>query len=224
MKKEISKFVGSKIKEIRKKEGLTQKELGDKVGVKHNTISSYENGTNEPEQNILYSMASELGVSINDFFPNTNYDVIREELVAYTSSNSEKEYAYYPTSVSAGLPLNIDSVTDAEQIEIPDLIMGKYAGNKDVYVTKINGDSMDKQIPDGSLIVVKPVQLESLKQGDIVVFSNGHEYSVKSFYRHSDKLIFRPNSKNDAHYDQSYSIDDNIVIHGRVVLYIVELD
>jgi len=40
IKLEISKFVGGKIKNIRKKRGLTQKELGERVGVKHNTISS----------------------------------------------------------------------------------------------------------------------------------------------------------------------------------------
>src|SRR5699024_10401071 len=66
--------------------------------------------------------------------------------------------------------------------------------------------SMDKIIPDGSLIAVKPVGLTELKNGDIVVFSNGYEYSVKRYYKHDDKLVFRPESSNLAHYDQTYSI------------------
>src|SRR5699024_3520212 len=61
-------------------------------------------------------------------------------------------------------------------------------------------------IPDGSLIAVKPVGLTELKNGDIVVFSNGYEYSVKRYYKHDDKLVFRPESSNLAHYDQTYSI------------------
>lgn len=47
---DIKKYTSAKIREYRKLNGLTQKELGDKIGVKHNTISGYENGTNEPEQ------------------------------------------------------------------------------------------------------------------------------------------------------------------------------
>ena len=68
MKRNISTFVGARIREYRKRSRLTQKELGEKVGVKHNTISSYENGTNEAEQEILFSIAEVLNVSVNDFF------------------------------------------------------------------------------------------------------------------------------------------------------------
>lgn len=39
---DIKMFVATKIKEYRKMRHLTQRELGEKVGVKHNTISSYE--------------------------------------------------------------------------------------------------------------------------------------------------------------------------------------
>lgn len=66
---EIRKHVGRKIREFRKAEKLTQKELGEKIGVKHNTISSYEHGTNEPELDILYRMANVLDKNIDDFFP-----------------------------------------------------------------------------------------------------------------------------------------------------------
>lgn len=68
---DIKMFVATKIKKYRKMRHLTQRELGEKVGVKHNTISSYENGTNEPEQDLLFRIASALGISINDLFPET---------------------------------------------------------------------------------------------------------------------------------------------------------
>ena len=69
MNEKISEFVGGRIRSLRRKHNLTQKELGEKLGVKHNTISSYEKGTNEPEQDILFSMDDVLGVSIKDFLP-----------------------------------------------------------------------------------------------------------------------------------------------------------
>ena len=154
---------------------------------------------------------------------NVSVEYLSEEDVVESKESSSK-YRYFPTTVSAGLPSNIDGVTDSEKITIPDSVMGKWAGHKDIIILNVSGDSMDKTIPDGSLIAVKPVELSGLKNGDIVVFSNSHEYSVKRYYKHDDKLVFRPESSNLAHYDQTYSINDDITIHGKVVVYIVELD
>src|SRR5690625_4984601 len=170
MKMKINEFVGSRIKSIRKNRKLTQKELGEKVGVKHNTISSYENGTNEPEHDILFKLANALDVPINDFFPET--DVVRE---------STSSYDYYPESISAGLPETFDGVTESniKKITITDSLMGKWA-NKNVFVMKVNGDSMNNIMPDGSLIVVNRVESNQLKNGDIVVYKYDNEYAVRS--------------------------------------------
>src|SRR5699024_4484383 len=110
-------------------------------------------------------------------------------------------------------------------ISMPDKLMGKYAGHKDIIISKINGDSMDKLMDDGSFIAIKQINnAESLNNGDIVVFSHNHEYSVKYFYKHDDMLIFKPYSNNTVHYDQSFSVHDGVFIHGKVVAYIVNLD
>ncbi|MEC5422072.1 helix-turn-helix transcriptional regulator [Virgibacillus sp. C22-A2] len=68
-KTKLSQYVGNKIREYRKKQKLTQKELGDKIGVKHNTISSYESGTVSPEQDSLFALSRALEVKVDDFFP-----------------------------------------------------------------------------------------------------------------------------------------------------------
>lgn len=65
----VAKYVGQKIKEFRKKNNLTQEELGKKIGVGLSTISGYERGTNSPDNDKLYSLSKVLGVTVNDFFP-----------------------------------------------------------------------------------------------------------------------------------------------------------
>lgn len=45
--------IGKRIKEVRKSEGLTQTEFGEKIGVKGNTITGYENGTRNPSDSII---------------------------------------------------------------------------------------------------------------------------------------------------------------------------
>lgn len=65
----LKKFVGNRIKEERKKKKLTQQQLGDLVGVKHNTISGYESATNSPEQDTLFKLAKVFEISVDELFP-----------------------------------------------------------------------------------------------------------------------------------------------------------
>ena len=67
----VRAYTSKKIREYRKLMGWTQKDLGDRLGVKFNTISGWENGVSEPLQDQLFMMASLFGISINDLFPPT---------------------------------------------------------------------------------------------------------------------------------------------------------
>ena len=110
MKKvDIKIYVSNKIREYRKLRGLTQKELGDKIGVKHNTVSGYESATSEAEQDILFKIANALEISINDLFPPTTsaislskaetehikkYRALDERGKATVDNTLEKEYEF----------------------------------------------------------------------------------------------------------------------------------
>ncbi|MFZ7803617.1 XRE family transcriptional regulator [Bacillus thuringiensis] len=228
MKQDVSKYVGQQIKNFRKLKKMTQKELGLQIGKKHNTISSYENGTNEPEQDVLFAIVQALDISINDLFPPTN-EVYKANNQIISLVN-ESDYTYFPTSISAGLPIQVDGMTemDLETIRIPDSLMGKWAGREDIFMTRVNGDSMNKVIPHTSLIAVKEVTLEELYDNDMVVFSNGCDYCVKRFFndKENKRLIFRPDSYDNCFFDYTVSYEDaaNIKIHGKVVMYLVSLD
>lgn len=45
--------IGNRIKEVRKSQNMTQTEFGEKIGVKGNTITGYENGTRRPSDSII---------------------------------------------------------------------------------------------------------------------------------------------------------------------------
>lgn len=221
----LQKFIGEKIKFYRLKKDLNQDELAEMLGTTKQTVSRYEKGDRQANQDILFELAKIFNISIDDFFPERNTVQIAAENSAPYITNNESHYTYFPTGfVSAGLPWDVDGITNNETIKLPNSAMGKYAGNKDIIVLRVNGDSMDKVIPDGSLIAVKPVNIELISDGDIVVFSNNHEYSVKYYYRQDEKIIFKPSSDNAAHFDQAFNVDDDVTIHGKVVMYIVNLD
>ena len=209
-------IIGENIKKLRSSRGMTQQQLADVVGTKtYTTITKWEKGDNVPQGKDLIVLSNYFNVSVDSILGLSN-----EIKVA-----NMNEYKYSPESISAGLPFEVDGVTNYDNISMPDELMGKYAGHKDIIISKINGDSMDKLMNDGSFIAIKQINnAEALNNGDIVVFSHNHEYSVKYFYKHDDMLIFKPYSNNPVHYDQSFSVHDGVVIHGKVVTYIVNLD
>ena len=58
---------GSKIKEIRIKKGLTQKQLGEKCGMYESQIRKYENGNANPKIETLQKIADALETPITEF-------------------------------------------------------------------------------------------------------------------------------------------------------------
>ena len=52
-----------RIKEIRKAAGLTQEKFAEKLGLKRNTIATYETGKSEPMDNIIFSICREFNIN-----------------------------------------------------------------------------------------------------------------------------------------------------------------
>lgn len=60
--------IAKNLQYYRKKKNLTQKELAEKIGVRHNSISSWENGVNAIDIETLLHICQVLGVSITDMY------------------------------------------------------------------------------------------------------------------------------------------------------------
>ncbi|HIZ55366.1 MAG TPA: XRE family transcriptional regulator, partial [Firmicutes bacterium] len=52
----------------RKKKGLTQRELADRLGVKHNAVSSWENGKNSIDIEFLFRICEILDISVGEMY------------------------------------------------------------------------------------------------------------------------------------------------------------
>lgn len=58
----IGKFIAA----LRKEKGMTQEQLGEKLGVTNKTVSRWENGNYMPDVEMLSLLSEEFGVSINE--------------------------------------------------------------------------------------------------------------------------------------------------------------
>lgn len=206
--KDIEKVVSNNIKRLMNEKNINQRELANIAGVSESTVGKW----------VLEKATPRMGAiqKISDHY-NIPKSYILEEENEYKVQTS---YNFFPTEISAGLPFEVDGMTESKKISVPDEMLGKYKGDKSVFFTRVFGDSMNKVFDDGTIIGVKPIALDKLKNGDIVVFSNNYEYSVKYYYRYGDTLVFKPASHNPAHDEQVYTTNDDITIHGKVILHV----
>src|SRR5699024_4729522 len=135
---------GERIKARRKELKLSAEKLGSLIGKDRATIYRYEN--NEIE-NIPYTLIKELS---NILHVHPAYLMCWDD----ESVETAHDYIYFPTAISAGLPLEVDGVTESSKISVSDEFLGKWSNNKNIFFAHINGDSMNRLMADGSLIAI----------------------------------------------------------------------
>lgn len=90
------KFIADKIKEFRKKAGLTQTELAQKIGIGEKQISKIENYTNLPSLTTFFKIIDYLKIDISEFKINTiplvNKNRLELEKFIYSSTEDELEF------------------------------------------------------------------------------------------------------------------------------------
>lgn len=70
---------GNKLKNMREKQGLLQKQLGDSLGISASTIGMYEQNRREPDNLTLKKIANFFGVSTDYLLDNENDKYINEK-------------------------------------------------------------------------------------------------------------------------------------------------
>lgn len=233
-----------RLKNLRKLKGLSQDELAKKINKKYSTklsksmISRWENGA-DPQLSYVRILADYFGIdyqmliSENETFEDISMsNSLNKKIMTPNSLKTELKHSYnfFDAGLSAGILTEVDPFTkdDAEQITLSDVVLGKYAGEQDIFISYINGESMNRIIPNGSLIAVKKYDsFFDLKDGDIIVFQDDSGMAVKRFYNDKTNGIvtFSPDS-NDPCFkpiNYLYSNMNEVKIIGKVVVYTVEI-
>jgi len=79
--KQIKMIVAENLAKKRKEAGLTQTSLAKQIGVKHNTISSWESGTNSIDIESIIKICEVLGITLNDMYQSQNDDFESEDTI-----------------------------------------------------------------------------------------------------------------------------------------------
>lgn len=213
-----SKEIISYIKYLRKKNKMTIEDLASKVGIAKSTLSRYENGSREFPINDIHLYAKALGVSTFDLLgvPET------------TSSSKDTISIPFYGDVAAGALSVVEPTIkqSAQHIDIPTQLLGKYHYSSDLFAIRVNGESMNKIIPNGSIVIAK--ECLEYKDNDLVIFKYDNEYSLKR-YKPNDVeggLLFKSESTDSCFKDIFIpkNTDIDFKICAKVISYTVFID
>lgn len=213
---------------------MTRVDLAKILNVSESTVGKWILKKSMPRMGMIEDIAEYFNVKKSDILEYKD----AKSVVYYNSDkvNSircvEEEssiYNYFPVSVSAGPLENIEAQSDCISISLPNSLLGKYAGKKEIIILKVNGESMNNIIPDGSFIVVDTSrkQVSDINDRDIVVFAENGSYSLKRYIndKNNQRFLFKPDSTDDTFtpIEISYEESINLKLIGRVVKYVVNL-
>ena len=186
--------LGKRIKEMRIKKRIQQKELAAMLGVSENTMYRWEAGLNSPSDEDKYRLAQILGVSIaylmgetdNPERPNLKYPSIK--IIEFEDWIEVPVLDPSSTACAGFGNGGMDNiVADATRfIVLPADMLGPI-GEHRPFAIKVEGDSMeDANIPSGSEIAVNPEA--EVYNGDpaLVCFGLKNEWAVKWVYWQRD--------------------------------------
>lgn len=111
--------LGLRIKELRTKQGLSQKELANLVGVTPSTISQVESNSIYPSLQALYKMAETLSVDVSSFFQKKTD--LKNQIVFSSKEGLKTAFPDLPKGTITGkmlTPIDFDSKAEAYIIEI----------------------------------------------------------------------------------------------------------
>ncbi|WP_259384122.1 LexA family transcriptional regulator [Bacillus thuringiensis] len=202
---------------IQKYEKIIQNEHFTKIGIARSTLSDYMNYRAKPSSGVLEKMATVFGVTKSDIdttYKNSKVEIVDGELQLVqekpTDNESKKEIPIIG-KIAAGVPL--EAVQD-----IVDRIAPPYKTHNidELFGLVVNGESMNKIVPNGHYAVLK--KQPDVQNGEIAaVIVNGHYATLKKVYKFTDLMILEPCSHDESFKDQQYSQDncEDIKIIGK---------
>ncbi|EOR24992.1 SOS-response transcriptional repressors (RecA-mediated autopeptidases) [Niallia nealsonii AAU1] len=210
--------IGKNIKKLREKHGLSQEQLASIAGVSDKAVSTWENELKTPRMGTIQKIADHFGILKSDIIED-KVTTINEPVISYGAESVEMPLL---GSIAAGVPLEMIEVK--ERVNVPREVAQRFPN---AFLLRVNGDSMNKIIPENALALIDPT-LE-VANGDIAAVTvNGYDATLKRVYKFQDGITLEPASYNPAHQTQFFSDKEMeynpVSVKGKLVWYMAPLN
>lgn len=202
-----------KLEEMRKRAGLTQKELAEKIGVTQQTIWYYENGQRDMKSSVIIELCKALGCSVSDLLG------IPEDIEGVLETRPSSSHSVPVVGRIAAGEAREAIEQSGRTHPIPDEL---YDGNEDSVWLEVSGNSMNRLFPDGSLVLIN--MRDEVKNGDVAaVFVNGDDVTLKRVYMDNGVVRLHPESYDPEYADRIIDGSDpdapSVHFMGKAVSY-----
>lgn len=242
MRKKVYK---NRIRELREEKNLKQAELAEILGIRQNTLSTWETGRYEPDNEMLQRISDYFDVSIDYVLgknplrklPTSEINMGRfirltrtveqmqipqfDETVAFAESLLAGRHYVAPSAKSIPVLGDVAAglpMMAEENIVDYEEVDPAMAASGELFGLRIKGSSMEPRIKEGDVVIVR--KQEDVDTGDVaVVLVNGDSATVKRIKKETSGITLIPN--NPAYDPKYYSNEDiqrlPVTIVGKVV-------
>lgn len=195
------------IKAFRLKQGLTQAELAAKLGVDRSSVTQWETGVTTPRMKVITKLSTLF---------NTTPSVLISDSSTLTKLPISGSTATLPLrtlgKVHAGV-MDDETICDDEEIQVPERVVLAYP---DAFLLRVEGNCMDRVIPEGSHVVVVPHK-EPTNGSIVVIHDDAYEAIMRRYYKGSSALMLSPDSYEEEYQDIIVHDGQEITLIGVVV-------
>lgn len=206
---------GTVLKALRTRNKMTQKELGDVLGISESTVGMYERGHREPAFETLEAIADYFNVDMDYLTGRT--DVERMYTFSPQASTAKN---ILPVPKMHSIPL-LGTIACGEPILAEENLDGEVAKPEHVtadFALRCKGDSMTgARILDGDIVYIR--QQPSVENGEIAAVLIGEEATLKRVYRYPDKIVLSPANPEYEPFVFTGEEIENIRILGKAVAF-----
>ena len=219
--------IKDRIVSLRNEKNITQSQLAEELNISPSAIGMYEQGRRKPSYELLEEICDYFNVDMDYLMGRSDIKNRYQAGLKYDWEDNKQEdsnidmntvntdYIMIPLyeSISAGY-----GASNSEFIEmIP--VFGLKKNGTTYFAVKVEGDSMEPKIPNGSTIIIKKdIQIES---GEIGAFNLNDENFVKQKKVVKDRIILH--SFNLAYEDKVVNEFDDFIEYGKVVKVMIDL-
>jgi SOS-response transcriptional repressor LexA len=163
--------LGDRIRIARKRAGLTQEKLAEKIGITYPTMNKYERGHRIPSAELLARIAKILGCDPGWLLSGEGSSIEAQPVPALPTPVLNKVPEKFPEHVSE---------ETVEYLSLPDVPRGAFS-----FVVK--GESMSPAIRDNDYVIFIPKK--DIKNGDIIVANNEWGEFILRRYRKKNSNV-----------------------------------
>lgn len=173
----------NRIAELRRRAGITQRELADRLGITQQAVWYYENGRREIKSGMLIAMSEALGCTVSELL---GLEPSEGVVLPHVSEISKVPIV---GRIAAGTPRE----AFAQSSDYCDTPSSLVEGRSGCFWLVIAGNSMNRIFPDGALVLIDPSA--EVRNGDVAaVFVNGDDATIKRVYFEGDSVRLHPES------------------------------